>query len=76
VAVEIDTMFGMIREKWERVTANPELQDAEQKHLMAMVLATTMADILGWNVFVKVDPEDTDKVVVLGTVNPNHDLSE
>ena len=53
-------MYGLIKEKLERLETSPLLSEGTESYLIAMALITTAAEIIGWNVFIKADDDDDD----------------
>lgn len=73
--MEIDTVFGTIKEKWDAIKASPTYSEAEVNTLMALTLITTAADLMSWEVFARADGSTADSTVkAVGIVHPDFDL--
>lgn len=75
--MEIDTLFGSIKERYEKVTSNPDIPHSEgaEAMMLALVLVTKAAELVGWNVFMKADGEGDDASVgALGIIKEGFSL--
>lgn len=76
--MEIDTLFGSIRERFKKITSNPDIPYPEgaDAMMLALVLVTEAAELVGWNVFMRADGDGEDaQVAAIGLVREGFDLS-